>query len=324
MQINTSPYPGFANPDEPAQRLRRFLTDVRIPSNMGGAEWHQFKAELKRRNLSKPYQDLFARGRPETIPTLMGIQNQYLRDEVDYLRHWAFKGGYPATRKALDATNLLERERWRRQAELDQETYKEVMRAYMLAEARKIGGNPRDQAPKELLPPDWFEPMPIFCRLPRAGYAQATGINRKRIEALLNREGCRPVDRLRIPRGRPLALYGFETTLVVIQEWIGVWLRRSPDLRARRLLRLVIQLEECSDVAKADAMRSVLLPHATRIAKDSPSEEDRDLFTDILVPALESRAGWQAFREEAARRHQEHEAELAAQKALRPWEEILG
>lgn len=62
------------------------------------------------------------------------------------------------------------------------------------------------------------------------GYCQATGQYRKKLSDFLQEKRQKPEDKgERKGAGKPLALYGFKTNLLVLDKWLGDWLLNSPD-----------------------------------------------------------------------------------------------
>jgi hypothetical protein len=61
------------------------------------------------------------------------------------------------------------------------------------------------------------------------GYCHATGQDRWKVKDFLREKRQTPVDKGgRKSAGRPLALYGFKTNLLVLDKWLGDWLLNSP------------------------------------------------------------------------------------------------
>lgn len=206
---------------------------------------------------------------------LLAIQNAELRKANARLRkedqkRWdeRFEGAIDETLQAVFATTAAERDAARARAEQKRAAWRarrEQEERDAKAEATRQHLqrlNRADRAPEEPTTALWFERMPAAGLKP-VGYAQATGQDRKTISRFLKRIGATREKTLRRDgRGRPMNVYGFETSLRVMNEWLGNWHPQEPDALAdtiRGVLNGCLASGHTPDQARH--LRKLLLRH---------------------------------------------------------------
>ena len=168
----------------------------------------------------------------------------------------------------------------------------------------------RDSAPDHCFSPNWFEPMPAFGNAKTFGYVQATGRHRKAVGQFLRDIGAQPNRPKGKGRGRPKDLYGFDTNMKVLDQWLGTWLPQEPNRVAVAVMEtLVWSASQEFEPAQARLLRELLLRHWRRIAGGitDPALLDEAKF---YVEALNSERVWDQLARQAKvhRRRAEEQA----------------
>lgn len=154
------------------------------------------------------------------------LQGATLSEYAQCWAAWASRKGESLTQ--LRAIVESKRAEWRAACEVEaKQKYKQLM--------RKNAEIMRERAPGFSTQVNWFALLPIYNHTAHNdqatwGYCQATGQDRKKVRAFLKAKNQKAIA---IPNrkgpGRRLPHYGFETSLLVLNEWLGNWLLSSPD-----------------------------------------------------------------------------------------------
>ncbi len=270
----------------PEDRLRRWLILLEIQN-----------AELRRRNqhLQKQCDAAWLESR-EGVP-MYRLFEYYAATTPD---------------ERTEVEQRMEQDRVNYRAQKALEAGAQERRFATLARARR-----RNKA-EQPAPVDWFAEMPVADPDGMDSYVLATGVDRTTINKFLAPFKARPVRKSRFgKRGQLRPLYGFDTSMRVLDRWLGHWLPQEPDRIANAIVStLRWSLTRPHTTTQARSLRNLLATHFERV-RDGITEPALRKQVRRWSPALLSDEDWQRLARVATKDFREAQRQIESENRQR-------